>query len=352
MAELDFAIVDPHIHQWDPRTTPRAVSPLARGLGRWPGFYRRVAKALIPKPVHGFVGGDSILFPYLPPDYARDSSELGIDTVVHVEAGWHDHSLLGPVGETRWLETLDFEASGRKLGAIVAHADLCNPRVGETLAAHLQASAKVRGIRHMASHHPDRGVMSWCKAPNLYRDAAFLRGFEQLAQHKLRFDAWVYSHQLPDVVALAQRFPEVPIVLDHLGSPVGAGGPSGGVGATEQERAGIVGRWRDDLAKLREHKQVFAKLSGIAMPVVGFGFHRRATPPSVAELTETFRPFVGYAIDVFGIERAFFASNFPMDRASAPMTHIFGAYIRLARELGDAAPRALLRDNALRFYSV
>jgi predicted TIM-barrel fold metal-dependent hydrolase len=55
---------------------------------------------------------------------------------------------------------------------------------------------------------------------------------------------------------------------------------------------------------------------------------------------------------VFGIERAFFASNFPMDRASAPASHIFGAYIRLAREIGEHAPRALLRDNALRFYGI
>jgi predicted TIM-barrel fold metal-dependent hydrolase len=352
MSELGFSIVDPHIHQWDPRTTPRAVSPLTQLFGRWPGAYRNLAKVVMPPSAKAFVGGESVLFPYLPADYAADTAGLSIDTVVHVEAGWHGGGLLGPVGETRWLEQLPFEASGTKLGAIVAHADLRNPRVDETLAAHLAASSKVRGIRHMASRHPGRGVMAWSKLPHLFQDAAFLRGFEKLAARKLRFDAWVYSPQLPDVAELAKRFPETAIVLDHFGSPVGAGGPSGSVGSTAQERADIIARWREDFARLREHKNVFAKLSGLAMPVIGFGYHKRPAPPSIDELTDTFRPFVSHAIDVFGIERAFFASNFPMDKASAPASHIFGAYIRLARELGEHAPRALLRDNALRFYQI
>jgi L-fuconolactonase len=350
MSELDFAIVDPHIHQWDPRTTPRAVSILARPLGRWPSFYRKAVEVLMPKPARDFVGGDAVLFPYLPAEYAVDSAGLDVDAVVHVEAGWHDHSLLGPVHETRWLEALDFAAIGTQLGAIVAHADLRHERVSETLTAHLQASAKVRGIRHIGSHHPDRGVMQWAKVPHLFRDKAFLRGFEQLAQRELRFDAWCYSHQIPDVVALAQRFPEVSIVLDHFGSPVGAGGPSGGVGGTEQERASIIGRWRDDIARLRDHKRVFAKLSGLAMPVIGFGYHTRATPPSIEELSDAFRPFITHTLDVFGVERAFFASNFPMDKASAPLSHLVGAYVRLARERDPAALRALFRDNARRFY--
>src|SRR5690349_2406348 len=101
MAELDFAIVDAHIHQWDPRTTPRAVSVLARPLGRWPKLYERIAQRLMPAPAKTFVGSNSVLFAYMPDDYARNAGALRVGTVVHVQAGWEDHSLLGPVGETR-----------------------------------------------------------------------------------------------------------------------------------------------------------------------------------------------------------------------------------------------------------
>jgi predicted TIM-barrel fold metal-dependent hydrolase len=351
MTELDFAIVDPHIHQWDPPRSSHGPSLFARAFGRWPRFYEGVGRSVMPKPLQEFLGRSSgVLFPYAPADYARDTAGLAIDGVVHIEAGWVGLGPLGAVGETRWIDALDFESTSRRLLAIVGHADLRHARADEVLAAHTQASTKFRGIRQKAPRHPDPGVLAWTPLPNLYQDAAFLRGFEKLAARKLRFDAWVYSHQLPDVVALAQRFPEVPIVLDHLGTPVGAVGPVAGVGATEQDRARIVGQWREDLAKLREHKNVFAKLSGLAMPVVGFGYHRRATPPSIEELTDAFRPFIRHAIDVFGIDRAFFASNFPIDKPSAPYGHIYGAYIRLAKELGAHALRPLLRENALRFY--
>ena len=77
----------------------------------------------------------------------------------------------------------------------------------------------------------------------------------------------------------------------------------------------------------------------------------RPSPPSVDELCDAFGPYIRHALDVFGIERAFFASNFPIDRPSAPLGHFFGAYLKLAQELGPAAPRALLRENALSFYA-
>jgi len=348
---IPFPIVDPHVHLWDPRSTPRPISPIVRLLGRWPNALRKVASAILPSPVRGFLGKpDYMIAPHLPADVRDEAAPLQVDTLVHVEAGWGGRE--GPVGETRWLESLPFEAAGMRLGAIVAHAEIGSKNLASVLDGHKQASSKLRGIRHMAAHHPSRSIMPFSRKPHVYAEADFLRGFEQLAQRGLRFDAWVYSTQLADVAALAQRFPQTSIVLDHLGTPVGVGGPSGAVGATEAERASIFSAWRDDVAKVAENKNVHAKLSGLAMPVLGFGFHTRPTPPSVDELTERFGPLVRHGLDVFGVERCFFASNFPMDKVSAPYPHIFEAYARIAAERGTEAPRALLRDNALRFYGV
>jgi predicted TIM-barrel fold metal-dependent hydrolase len=348
---VSFPIVDPHVHLWDPRSTPRPASPLVRLLGRWPGVLRKVANAVVPAPVRGFMGRpDYMMAPHLPVDVRDAAAPLHVDTLVHVEAGWTGRE--GPAGETRWLESLPYEAAGMRLGAIVAHADLTSTHLAAELDAHAQASAKFRGIRQMAARHPSRHIMPFSRQPNLYADADFLRGFELLAQRGLRFDAWSYSNHLGEVAALAKRFPQAAIVLDHLGTPVGAAGPVGDVGATEHERAGILAAWRDSLSKVAENKNVHAKISGLAMPVLGFGFHTRSAPPSVDELTERFAPFVRHALDVFGVERCFFASNFPMDKVSAPYHHIFQAFARLAAERGTEAPRALLRDNALRFYGI
>lgn len=352
MTPPDFALVDAHIHQWDPRTTPRATSLLARPLARFPAAYLAIGRAILPATARGFVGkADVVLLPYMPPDHARDSAAFDVDTVVHVEADWTARGLMGPVGETRWVDALDFGA-GKQLGAIVAHADLCHPRVDDVLAAHAEASPKLRGIRHMAARHTSSRVLAFSRAADVYTRPEFLRGFERLAGRKLRFDAWCYSERLADVAALARRFPEVPIVLDHLGTPVAAGGPVADVGRTEAERETIRARWRDDLARVAEHPNVWVKLSGLAMPILGFGFHTRPSPPSATELGDRFAPFIDHTLGLFGLERSFFASNFPMDRASTSFEALFTAYLQLAQQHGPAAPRALLRDNALRFYAI
>lgn len=352
MTNLGFAAVDAHVHQWDPGTTPREVSVLTRLFGRWPRVYMGVGRAVFPGTPRAFVGDpDIVLKPYLPPDYALASDTVTIDTVVHVQAGWHGRGPLAPVGETRWLQALDFGQSQR-LGAIVAYADLRHPRASEVLSAHRDASPKFRGIRHMAAHHPQRGVMKWTGVPDLYRRADFLRGFEQLAKHGLRFDAWAYDHQLDDVAALASRFPETPIMLDHLGTPVAGGGPFQGLGTTEPQRQTIRARWRDALSAVAEHPSVHVKLSGLAMPIVGFGFHQQATPPSVDALATAFAPFVEHGLKCFGPARCVWASNFPMDSVSAPLPHIFEAYRRLIEPHGPDALRAIFRNNALRFYAI
>jgi L-fuconolactonase len=351
MSGVDFAIVDPHVHHWDPYTTPRGISVVSRTIGRWPKLAVRVSNQLIPKPSLGFLGvPDHILRPYLPVDRARDAGPWRTEAVVHVEAGWTGRGELAAVDETRWVDRLRYAEAGTRLVGIVAHAELRSPRIGDELDAQLAASAKVRGVRQMAARHPDPGVQAWAEQPGLLNDASFLRGFEQLQARKLRFDAWVYSVQLRDVLALAKRFEDAPIILDHLGTPVGSAGPVAGVGHTTAERERIFGQWRDDLARLSECKNVSAKLSGLAMPVVGFGFHTRPTRPAASELVERFGPYVRHALDVFGVDRCCFASNYPMDKPSATYADLFDAYAQLAAERGKEAPRALLRDNALRFY--
>src|SRR6185369_3552885 len=103
---------------------------LAKALRPWPKFYTKVGRAVLPGPLLAFVGPpDNVLWPYLPPDRARDAGALKVDTIVHVEAGWFGFGALAPVGETRWLETLDYASTGVKLGAIVAHADLRSKKI-------------------------------------------------------------------------------------------------------------------------------------------------------------------------------------------------------------------------------
>ncbi|MFL6024054.1 MAG: amidohydrolase family protein [Marmoricola sp.] len=336
-------IVDPHIHQWDPFTTPRVVSLPAKLVRRLP-LLRPAVLGLVPKRDREFVGDPAhVIAPYLPVDYRTDAGDLPVEAVVHVEAGWTDHHDVA--GETAWLTTLPFGTDGPGLGAVVCHADPRAADIGAILDRNLAASPLLRGVRCSAAHHADPGVRSWGDE-GLLASADFLRGFAAVAERGLSFEAWVYSHQLPEVVGLAREYPEATIVLDHYATPVGLFGPRGrGVGRTDADRRAILERWYDDIAAVAALPNVVAKHSGLGMPILGW-----AGPVSTAQFRDTVAPLVSRTQELFGADRTLWASNFPMDK---PIVSLAGTIEALLEILGaDADPQRLLRDNARRVYRI
>ncbi|MEU1985489.1 amidohydrolase family protein [Nocardia sp. NPDC019395] len=349
MAIGDIRIIDTHIHQWDPLTNPSEFSrpaKLMRALPQLLGLTTRLA----PRRDREFVGElSAYLNPYLPADYQADAGGLSVESVVHIEAGW-----AGPKSEeTRWVTALPFGVDTPALAAVSGGGFPADPGFAELLDAHLSASPLVRGIRSAVSHHPDTGIRSFAPGPDVLRGPAFLDGFAALVERDLVFEAWVYSHQLPDVTALARRYPEATIVLNHLATPAGIFGPVGKhTGRDAQARSEILERWRADIADLAENPKVVAKVSGLMMPVLGHPVPRPGASTPVPELTDRIGPLLRHAADVFGADRLIWGSNFPVDR---PITSITGSAEAvssvLAEHLGDTAPlEKVFRTNAQRVY--
>lgn len=342
-------MIDPHMHLFDLKGTPRPMQPLGKLFGWNDRLLRFMAARLMPKETVAYFGRDTdLLSDYLPGDFRADATSCKVDRYVHVQAGWKDKTPLDPVGETRWLEGLDDGPA-----AIVAHADLAlGVDVGHVLAAHKAASSKVRGVRHMLSWHKHDMVMNFSETPQLSRTLAFRRGFDQLAEHDLSFDAWCYSGQIDEVSELAAHNPEVPLVLCHAGSPVGVGGDFYGVGVSDQERARIGSQWRDSISGLAEHAHVTCKLSGLLMPALGFGFENSSSPARVDELVDRLSPLVEHCIDAFGPERCMVASNFPVDRVAVSYETLISAMLEMTHRYGLDAQKAMFAGTAERFYRI
>ena len=83
------------------------------------------------------------------------------------------------------------------------------------------------------------------------------------------------------------------MILDHFGTPLG-------VGPYEGKREEIFAAWKDDMAAIAECKNVVAKLGGLAMPDNGFGWNKRATPPTSDEFVEAQARYYDHAIECFG----------------------------------------------------
>ncbi|MFD6464163.1 amidohydrolase family protein, partial [Streptomyces roseolus] len=158
---------------------------------------------------------------------------------------------------------------------------------------------------------------------------------------------------LPEVAALAKRYPEVTIVVDHFGTPAGIFGPVGKhTGSNPSTRRELFLRWRDDFAELGSHANVVAKCSGAMMPVLGHPVPPRGTSTSVAELLDRVGPLMAHALDVFGAERMLWGSNFPVDR---PITSIANCVQTVAEAVtghggGPAELAQIFRGTAQRVY--
>jgi predicted TIM-barrel fold metal-dependent hydrolase len=255
---------------------------------------------------------------------------------------------LQPVGETEFAlgQARASEASGAVIGAIVSYADLrLGAAVEEVLAAHVAAGdGRFRGIRHATSHDDDPSIRgNHVGSPaGLMGTPAFREGMGVLATMGLSFDAWLYHPQIGELTAAARAVPDVVIILDHLGGPLGIG--------PYRDRAATLEDWRTSMAEVATCDNVFLKLGGIGMPDYGIAWHKRERPPTSAELADAWGDEIRFAIDTFGPSRCMFESNFPVDRKGCSYPVLWNSFKKMAEDYTPAEQRWLFHDSAATAY--
>ncbi len=260
---------------------------------------------------------------------------------------------LRPVGETEFVNGVAAMSASGIYGradicaGIVGHADLMlGSGVDKVLHAHLRAGGgRFRGIRHIVAANDDPEIFNpgVTPPPGLLTHPDFRSGFARLAPLNLSFEAWLYHPQIPDLTALAQLFPATPIVLNHVGGPLGIGRYAG-------RRAEVFADWASSIRALATCPNVFVKLGGLGMRVNGFGFEAEADPPGSARLAQAWKPYVETCIDAFGPARCMFESNFPVDKGSYSYGVFWNACKRLAEGASAAEKADLFFGTANRFY--
>ena len=294
--------------------------------------------------------------PYLLDDFMRDASgghRIASSVAVECGAMYRDGGPpeLQPVGETEFLEGIAAESSRAGndtavAAAIVAYTDLAlGDAVAGVLEAHREASPdRLRGIRYSTMWDGSDSFRS-VPQPGLLRDDAVRKGFACLQRQGLSFDAWLYHPQIPELVELARDFPDVPIILDHIGGPLG-------LGSYEGRRDEVFRIWSADITALSSCPNVVLKLGGVGSLRSGYDWHTREPKPGSAELAEAMRPSFEFCIEKFGAGRCMFESNFPVDRVSYSYVSIWNAFKIMSRGHSEAERNALFHDTAGRVYRV
>jgi predicted TIM-barrel fold metal-dependent hydrolase len=259
-----------------------------------------------------------------------------------------------PVGEVEFVQGMAAAAAtglygeAKAAAAIVGHANLhLGDRVAPVLEA-LQAASpnRFRGIRHGLTWDPHLDIPSnrWNLESQL-ADEKFRDGARVLARMGLSFDAWMYFHQLPELVEFAQAIPDLTIILNHIGGVLGTG-PY----ANRDDE--VLPVWRKNLAAVAKCPNVVVKLGGIGQPRTGYDWYARDKPIGSEELAGLMSPYMNYAIEQFGPDRGMIESNFPPDKVGHSYNVLYNAFKRLTKGYSATERAAMFQGTAERVYRV
>jgi L-fuconolactonase len=331
----DRPIIDPHHHLWDIGRTLAlmpADHPFVRGVQRSPLY-------LLPELLADFGAGHNVI------------GSVFVECGAFYRAG--ATAQMRVVGETEFVNGVAaMSASGlygttRACAGIVAHADLtAGAAVRDVLAAHSAAAPeRLRGIRHSVAFDEDPAVLGFLQSPRagMLAEPEFRAGLAEVAAAGLSYDVWLLAPQLPELVAMARALPQLRIVCDHLGTPLGIGRHAG-------RRDADFGQWAANIKALAACPNVVMKLGGLAMPFAGFASFMAETMATAQALADDWRPWIETAIAAFGADRCMFESNFPVDRGTCDYATLWNAFKLLSASASEDEKTALFSGTAARVY--
>ena len=254
-------------------------------------------------------------------DYAWMSPELPI----HRDYTLDDlKPLLGDITATVLVQAADTEAethfmldlaraSGGLIKGVVGWSDLSAADTAERVAA-LATAPLLKGLRPMLQDIEETG---WILRADV---AAGLRAMERSG---LRLDLLVKPRHLPILPELAQRHPELPMVIDHAAKP--------------EIAAGNFAPWAAGMTRLARETPWCCKVS------------RLATEAAPGWRAEDLRPYVDLLMAEFGAERLMWGSDWPVLTLNGTYDAWRAASLAL---LPTATHGAILGGTAQRFYGL
>jgi predicted TIM-barrel fold metal-dependent hydrolase len=250
-------------------------------------------------------------------EYRSDSAGCDIVKSVYIQTNW-------PAGqsyqEARWVQSVS-DTTGWP-HANVAHADLADPDVGALLKRLAELPA-VRGIRQQLHWHQN-SQYRFAPHPGVMNNADWRRGLAMLADRGLLFELQIFASQMADGTGLARSFPDTVFVLEHAGM-------------LEDMSPGGWQLWREGMASLAQCPNVNVKLSGL-----GTFVH--------ACRDDVMGPIVRESVAMFGADRCFYGSNFPIEKLWTDCATLYRTFRKAIAHLSESEQVAILHDTAARLY--
>ena len=249
-----------------------------------------------------------LLDDFKPEDLKPLLDEVGVQQTILVQT----HSAL-----ENSHEFLEIAEANDWVSGVVGWVDLTDPAVGDTLDG-LQAHPKFKGVRHQWEDEQDP---AWIMRPEV------LRGLRAVAKRGLRYDLLAKPPNWGYIPQVAEAVPDLSLVIDHIAKP------------RIHERQ--FDDWAVAMARAAEFPQMMCKVSGM---VTEADWHNW-TPGDL-------RPYVEKVIELFGVERVMYGSDWPVCLLAGSYAQVFEALQECLSGLSESERAKVLGENARRFYEI
>ena len=148
--------------------------------------------------------------------------------------------------------------------------------------------------------------------------------FDAMAKNEILFDLDCEWMNMAEARKLAQRHPDLQIVLEHIGFP-------------RKRTDAYFENWKKAVKDLAKADNVTMKISGVAM-----------TDPQFSK--KSLKPWVDTCVNAFGPERCVIGSNWPVDRLFSSFDVIMNFYREYIDKLSTSEQKKILNKNASKLY--
>jgi len=215
--------------------------------------------------------------------------------------------------ETRWL--LELASANEFIRGVVGWVDLTDPRLGDVL-DELQRHPKFKGVRHPVHDEVDE---EWL----LRADVG--GGLAELARRDLPYDLLIRPRHVPLVIRVAERAPELRMVVDHIAKPMIA--------------SQALDSWAHDMEEASKLPQIYCKLSGMITEAESCDASR-------------LRPYVTHVMRIFGPDRLMFGSDWPVCLLVGSWKEALAAFTQSVGAQSMGVREKLLGGTAQKFYNI
>lgn len=206
------------------------------------------------------------------------------------------------------------------IGAVVGWVPLWNPReVAHMLDRKYGKHPKFRGMRHLIHEEQDPEWLLWDMV---------VEGLKLFEERELLFEiVAVFPNHLKLVPALAEKLPDLTLVIDHLAKP--------------PIKDKVMGEWAEQFAAAAQYPNVYVKVSGL----------------NTAADWETWtaadiKPYIDFTREKFGVERMMFGSDWPVAVLAGDYQKVWTATQEAIADYSQEEQAFILGETAVRVYGL